>query len=224
MAVKRKTTKPKRNGSQQQQSQSHKNHNFIPKKGTTMNQLTQFKKIRILPLLIAPALVVIAALTAVPARATPACGLNTVILALEHFPSGSLDLMCNEFDQYGWDLKTMVKGNSDVYIVQNTFPVGAHTGWHTHPGPSLVTVTAGTITAYEADAPNCTPKIYHTGDSFTDLGCGDVHLLRNEGPVCAVTIAVQIVPAGQPRKIDAAQPASCPTFACSSPTPTPCPQ
>ena len=119
-------------------------------------------------LLIAPALVIISVLTSVPARATPACGLSTVILALEHFPSGSLDLMCNEFDQYGWFLKTIVKGDSDVYVVQNTFPSGAHTGWHTHPGPSLVTVTAGTITAYEAADPNCTPHVYHTGDSFTD--------------------------------------------------------
>ena len=183
-----------------------------------MNPLTQFKNIRILPLLIAPALI---ALTTAPARATPSCGLSTTILALEHFPSGSLDLMCNEQNQYGWFFKTIVKGDSDVYIVQNTFPSGAHTGWHTHPGPSLVTVTAGTITAYEAD--NCTPKIYNTGDSFTDLGCGDVHLLRNEGPVCAVTIAVQIIPAGQARRIDAAQPANCPTFTCPSPTPAPCP-
>src|SRR6266536_3064226 len=39
-------------------------------KGRTMNPLTQFKKIPILPLLIAPALVIIAALTAVPAVAT----------------------------------------------------------------------------------------------------------------------------------------------------------
>jgi quercetin dioxygenase-like cupin family protein len=173
-------------------------------------------------LVLAQAVVIIAALTAGPASATPACGLNTVILALEHYPSGSLDLMCNEFDQYGWFLKTIVKGDSDVYIVQNTFPPGAHTGWHTHPGPSLVTVTAGTITAYEADAPNCAAKIYNAGDSFTDLGCGDVHLVRNEGPVCAVTIAVQIIPAGQPRRIDADQPANCPTFTCASPTP--CPQ
>ena len=174
-------------------------------------------------LLIAPALVIIAVLTAVPARATPPCALKTVILALEHFPSGSLDLMCNEFDQYGWNLKTMVKGDSDVYIVQNTFPPGADSGWHTHPGPSLITVTAGTITAYEADAPNCTPTIYNTGDSFTDLGCGDVHLLRNEGPVCAITIVVQIVPAGQVRRIDADQPPNCPAFSCPSPTPSPCP-
>ena len=90
-------------------------------------------------------------------RATPACGLSTVILAMEHYPSGSLDLMCNESQQYGWFLKTIVHGDSDVYVVQNTFPVGAHTGWHTHPGPSLVTVTAGTITAYEASDPTCTP-------------------------------------------------------------------
>ena len=74
-----------------------------------MNPLTQFKKILILPLLIALSLIVV-----VPARATPSCGLSTVILALEHFPSGSLDLMCNELQQYGWDLKTKVKGDSDV--------------------------------------------------------------------------------------------------------------
>jgi quercetin dioxygenase-like cupin family protein len=172
-------------------------------------------------LLIAPALVIIAVLTAVPARATPACGLSTVILALERYSPASLDLMCNEIHQYRWALDLSVQGVTDVYIVQNTFPVGAHTGWHTHPGPSLVTVTAGTITAYEADAPNCTPKIYNTGDSFTDLGCGDVHLLRNEGSVCAVTIAVQFIPTLQPRRIDANQPANCPTFTCASPTPCP---
>ena len=182
-----------------------------------MNSLTQSRKISILPLLIALALVVVA-----PARATPSCRVNTVILALEHFPSGSLDFMCNEFDSYGWFLKTIVKGDSDVYIVQNTFPVGAHTGWHTHPGPSLVTVTAGTITAYEADDPTCTPTVYHAGESFTDLGCGDVHLIRNEGTVCAVNMVVQIIPAGQPRRIDADQPANCPAFTCASPTP--CPQ
>ena len=44
------------------------------KKGTKMNPLTHFKKTRILPLFIAPALIALAAFTAVPARATPGCG------------------------------------------------------------------------------------------------------------------------------------------------------
>jgi Cupin domain len=171
-------------------------------------------------LLIAPALVIIAALTAVPARATPSCGVSTVILALGHYPSGSLDLMCKQLEP-PWDLKTKVKGDSDVYIVRSTFPPGTHTGWHTHPGPSLITVTAGQLTVYEADDPTCTPHVYSAGESFTDLGCGDIHLVRNEGPVCAVDFAVQIIPAGAPRRLEADQPANCPTFMCPSSTPCP---
>jgi quercetin dioxygenase-like cupin family protein len=173
-------------------------------------------------LLIAPALVITAALTAVPAGATPVCGVVTETLAVGHYPSGLLSLMCNELDQYGWFLKMNVKGNSDVYVTRHTFPVGGHTGWHTHPGPSLITVISGELTVYEADNPTCTPTVYHAGESFTDIGCGDVHLVRNEGTVCAQDVAVQIIPAGQPRRIDAAQPANCPAFTCASPTP--CPQ
>ena len=173
-----------------------------------MNPLTQFKKILILPLLIALSLIVVA-----PARATPSCGVNTVILALGHYPSGLLDLVCRDLVR-NWDLKIKVKGDSDVYIVQSTFPPGTHTGWHTHPGPSLITVIAGELTVYEAADPTCTPHVYHAGDSFTDLGCGDVHLLRNEGADQAVTIAAQVIPAGQPRRIDRDQPANCPVITC----------
>jgi quercetin dioxygenase-like cupin family protein len=165
-------------------------------------------------LLIAPALVIVAVLTAVPARATPVCGVVTETLAVGHYPSGLLNLMCNEFDQYGWDLKLKVKGDSDVYVTRHTFQPGQHTGWHTHPGPSLITVISGELTVYEADAPNCTPTVYHAGQSFTDIGCGDVHLVRNEGNVQAMDVAVQIVPAGAARRIDADQPANCPVITC----------
>lgn len=195
---------------------------FKTKERKTMNSLTYLNKIRILPLLIASALLITAALTPATARATPACALASQTLAVGHYPNGLLNLMCNEFDQYGWFLKTMVKGDSDVYVVRNTWPVGAHSGWHTHPGPSLITVISGELTVYDADS-CATPVVYHAGESFTDIGCGDVHLIRNEGAVCAVNMVVQIIPAGLPRRIDADQPANCPAFACPSPTPTPCP-
>jgi quercetin dioxygenase-like cupin family protein len=35
-----------------------------------------------------------------------------------------------------------------------------NTGWHMHPGPSLITVTAGTITAYDGDDPTCAPRTF----------------------------------------------------------------
>lgn len=184
-----------------------------------MNLLTQLKKIPVLPLLIATAFV-----TVQSARATPACALASQTLSLGHYPSGALNLMCNEFRDFGWFLKTNVRGDSDVYVVRNTWPVGAHSGWHTHPGPSLITVLAGELTVYDADNPTCAPTVYHAGESFTDVGCGDVHLIRNEGTMCAVNMVIQIVPAGQPRRIDAPQPANCVMPTCAVPSPTPCPQ
>jgi quercetin dioxygenase-like cupin family protein len=188
-----------------------------------MKPLTQFKKIRILPLLIAPALVTLTALTAAPALATPNCGVTTSNLLYPgqpvdtahaaHFPDRLLDLMCRDLPT--WLLHTTVHGDSDVYVIQNTFPPGAHSGWHTHPGPSLITVTSGALTVYEASDPTCTPIIYTAGQSFTDIGCGDVHLIRNEGSVNAVTVVVQIVPAGAPRRIDVpVAPSNCPVITC----------
>jgi hypothetical protein len=137
------------------------------KKGTTMNPLTHFRKILTLPLLIALVLVALGVLTAVPARATRSCGFTSNNLLspvpFGYFPSGSLNLMCNEFDLYGWNIKATVKGDSDLYVTQNTWAAGGRTGWHTHPGPSLITVIEGTITVYDSSDSTCTPKTYTVG-------------------------------------------------------------
>ena len=70
------------------------------------------------------------------------------------------------------------------------------------------------LTVYEADS-CATPVVYHAGESFTDVGCGDVHLIRNEGSVNAVTVVVQIVPAGALRRIDVpVAPSNCPVITC----------
>jgi len=179
-----------------------------------MNSLIQFKKTLMLPLLTALALVV----GAVSARATPACGFTSTNLLAPvpagYFPSGLLNLMCNESQQYGWFLKTIVHGDSDLYVIQNTWQPGGQTGWHTHPGPSLVTVIEGTLTVYEAADPICTPTTYTAGDTFTDIGCGEVHNVVNETGAEAKVVAVQIVPHGQPRRIDEPQPPNCPVFTC----------
>jgi quercetin dioxygenase-like cupin family protein len=177
-----------------------------------MNPLSQFKRIRILPLVVAPALVTLAAFTAVPARATPGCGFTSTNLSVGTFPSGALNLMCRDLPD--WLLITRVRGDSDVYISQRTIQPGGQTGWHTHPGPTLITVVAGTVTDYQDD---CTSQTYSAGETFTDPGCGDVHNVVNEGGVEVRAVAVQIVPHGAPLRIDAddpgcAQVPPCPAF------------
>ena len=103
------------------------------------------------------------------------------------------------------------KGPADVFVVRNTVPPGGYSGWHTHPGPSIVSVKAGTATVYDGDDPNCTPHVYVAGTGFIDKGgSGHMHMVRNEGTVPLETIAFQIIPAGADRRIDAVSAGYCP--------------
>ena len=115
-----------------------------------------------------------------------------------------------------WDELIKTKGDSDLYVQQNTWDPSAcdnqcipSTGWHTHPGHSLIIVTAGTVTAYDGHDPHCTPHVYTAGQSFSDDGGADVHMLRNNGAVDAETIAVQFLPKDATRRIDATDPGNC---------------
>ena len=117
-----------------------------------------------------------------------------------------------------WRELIRTKGSSDLYVQQNTWDPGAcdnkcipSTGWHTHPGPSFVIVTEGSITAYDDDR-GCKPRVYtaNTPDNaFVDPGGGHVHILRDESGAVARTIAVQLIPAGAERRQDAPQPRHC---------------
>ena len=112
-------------------------------------------------------------------------------------------------------MKLHTKDSSDLWVVRNSIAGGGQSGWHTHPGPSLITVTIGEILAYESDNPACLPKRYSAGQGFVDHGSGHVHLIQNASPTAAAeTVAVQFLPVGATRRIDMPQPtnSNCPTF------------
>jgi len=117
-----------------------------------------------------------------------------------------------------WQEKIKTHGQSDLYVQQNTWDPSAcsctpSSGWHTHPGPSFVIVTQGTVTVYEGDDPSCTPHVYTAGtpnNSFLDIGGGDVHVIRDESGAVAKTTVVQLIPAGATRRLDAENPGNCP--------------
>src|SRR4029453_7494787 len=72
----------------------------------------------------------------------------------------------SQLDSEVWLSLQKTKGSSDVYLQSNVFPPGASSGWHTHPGHSLLIVTAGTVTAYEGDDLECRPRAYTHGMGF----------------------------------------------------------
>ena len=109
-----------------------------------------------------------------------------------------------------WLSLQKTKGPSDLYVQSNVWAPGGTTGWHSHPGHSLITVTAGAVTNYDADDPTCTPTVYTAGMAFVDHGGDHAHVIRNEGFVEARTTAVQLIPAGATRRIDADANPACP--------------
>jgi quercetin dioxygenase-like cupin family protein len=139
--------------------------------------------------------------------ATPST-VTTKILAKSRF--SDIDLRAKAKPADLWRSRIETKGDSDLYVVDNTLAPGATTGWHSHPGPSLIQVVSGTVTNYMGDDPTCTPHVYSAGMGFVDAGGSDVHTLRNESRTePAETIAVQLLPAAAARRIDADAPGNC---------------
>jgi quercetin dioxygenase-like cupin family protein len=140
------------------------------------------------------------------ALATPS-SVTTTILGKSLFDE--IDFNAHTLPADLWQTRLKTRGLSDVYVVDNKLAPGASTGWHSHPGPSLILVVSGTVTNYMGDDPSCTAHVYTAGSGFDDVGGGDVHNLRNEGSVPAETIAVQFLPKGAVRRIDAPDPGNC---------------
>jgi quercetin dioxygenase-like cupin family protein len=145
-----------------------------------------------------------------PALATPASGFT----AVQQWKGVYQPLAINtETDRPSdkddkWDVRLKTKDTSDLYVTRNAIATDGHSGWHSHPGPSLITVTVGEITAYDSTDPLCSPKRYRAGDGFVDSG-DHAHILRNESGAPAETVAVQFLAAGSTRRIDEPAPGNC---------------
>src|SRR5215469_5106481 len=116
-------------------------------------------------------------------RATPAQGFVGTTVATATFGNirSHVQVNAGEFgNPQFWNEVIQTQGPSDLFIQDNTWQPGGSTGWHTHPGPSFVIVTEGTVTVYDGDDPNCTPHVYTAGTGFIDPGGDHVHIIRNE--------------------------------------------
>jgi len=137
-----------------------------------------------------------AVIVATPALSTPGSGVVGPILG-----RGVLE------NQHRLKIKSDA---SDVVVQQITIAPGGHTGWHSHPGPVVVLVTAGELTLYQGSDRKCMAHAFSAGESFIDRGRGNVHIARNEGAEPVVLYATYLdVPVGGAFRIDAADPGNC---------------
>jgi quercetin dioxygenase-like cupin family protein len=123
------------------------------------------------------------------ALATPGIG----ILSAPVHARGTLGQHQVVNSKSGVHLKT--RGSVDVATQQIVIAGGGSTGWHSHPGPVLVTVKSGTLRLVYADDLTCRGTVYEAGDSFVDRGDSVTHVARNESPTDPVELwATYLVP------------------------------
>lgn len=87
---------------------------------------------------------------------------------------------------------------ASVVVGEVTWEPGGTSGWHTHPGPVIVSVAEGEIELVNED--DCATRAYSAGEAFVAPGQGNVHVATNasdtDGAVAYVTWLG--VPEGEP--------------------------
>jgi quercetin dioxygenase-like cupin family protein len=137
-------------------------------------------------------LVVVSLALASVAIASPGSGsVSSVVIGAGSMPTG---------------MGLNVHPGTNTIVAEFTFGPHSSTGWHSHPGKTLVTVASGYFTVYHND---CHSHTYGPGDSFVELP-SSVHVGRNEtdGTVKLGVVFFGVPIGGSPR-IDQPQPAGC---------------
>ena len=67
------------------------------------------------------------------------------------------------------------KRRFDVFVQHLRLGAGEATGWHSHPGPVIVTVVRGSFSYEDERGDRCRRATYEAGEGFVDRGFGHVH-------------------------------------------------
>ena len=95
-------------------------------------------------------------------------------------------------------VKINTKGLWQSRVAKIRIAPGGHTGWHSHPGPVFVMITAGTMTLEQADG---SIAVYPAGTGFVEEP-GHVNIGRNEADVDLELVAFFLTPLGAGPRTD----------------------
>ena len=98
--------------------------------------------------------------------------------------------------------------SADIAIAKVVLEPGGSTGWHHHPGVTLVSIASGTVAEYDK---KCEKSVHKAGEGFVESNDA-VHVVRNKGNVKAVLYATFLVPTSttdEGLRVDEPKPRNC---------------
>jgi quercetin dioxygenase-like cupin family protein len=108
-----------------------------------------------------------------------------------------------------WEVGLEARPQLDFAVRSFEYEPGGFTGWHTHPGPVLIQVVRGEVTFYDANDPECKPRVVRAGEAILDTG-EHAHIGRNETAEVAQDLVVLFAPPGVGFRAEADDPGHCP--------------
>ena len=140
------------------------------------------------------------------AGAVVAASLGLAAMAIASPSSGTITPVIIATGSMPTGMGLAVHPGTNTIVGQYTFGPHSSTGWHSHPGKTLVVVQSGTFTVYHD---NCHAMTYGPGQSFVELP-SSVHVGRNETDSNVQLGVVYFdVPIGGSPRIDQPQPEGC---------------
>lgn len=107
-------------------------------------------------------------------------------------------------DDDGFSAEFETEGASNFIVQDAIFSPGGTTGWHTHPGVLLLSLTpdSGPIDWYDA---TCGKHVYQPGDSWTEGTT--LHDVVNNSSLDAHLVVTYVIAKGMSKRIDQPAPA-----------------
>lgn len=133
------------------------------------------------------------------AWATPSLGFTGTLVAGP--------VLLDELDMKGEteteEIEIKTKGLWTSRVMHFKIAPGGHTGWHSHPGPVFVMITAGTMTLEHSDGSSA---VYPAGTGFVE-DPDRVHIARNQSATEVLELdAFILIPLGAPVRVDEVDP------------------
>ena len=104
-----------------------------------------------------------------------------------------------------WQVQLQAQGATDTYVQHLVLAPGGYSGWHTHPGVLIGTITTGGVDFYDA---SCQKRSFGVGQVYFENS--DVHAIVNRGSVNADLYIAYLIKHNAPRRIEADAPVCAP--------------
>jgi quercetin dioxygenase-like cupin family protein len=97
---------------------------------------------------------------------------------------------------------TVITDTTDVRlrVIQSEFADGFDSGWHTHPGPVIVQVEAGSFKMYQG---SCQPTVVQKGETYVEVPLVPIRAVATRAVKWTTS---QILPVGPPAQTPVASP------------------